>query len=282
MLKKIFIIIVSLFLLVMGVLVHSRFVSTKGLITKEYSLQDNSLPTSFNTLKIVHFSDILYSANTNHKDIEKIEEEIKLINPKLIVFTGDLVSNNYKLKAKDKEYLINILSNLDAAYGKYAILGDSDYSDLATVKDIYLNSGFQVLDNDYDIIYTKDKESIFLGGISSSIQKDADIDAVMSYFDNNNDIDYKIILLHEPDYLDNIIPKYNINLILAGHSLNGQINIPLIKNIFLQDQAKKYYKNYYKINNTNIYISSGIGVVKSNFRLNNKPSINFYRLKNEQ
>ena len=73
MLKKIFIIIVSLFLLVMGVLVHSRFVSTKGLITKEYSLQDNSLPTSFNTLKIVHFSDILYSANTNHKDIEKIE-----------------------------------------------------------------------------------------------------------------------------------------------------------------------------------------------------------------
>ena len=69
MLKKIFIITVTIFLVIMGILVHSRFVSTKGLITKEYTITNNKLPDSFNNLKIIHFSDILYNKNTNTKDI---------------------------------------------------------------------------------------------------------------------------------------------------------------------------------------------------------------------
>ncbi len=79
--------------------------------------------------------------------------------------------------------------------------------------------------------------------------------------------------------LPGIKTKYdNINLVLAGHSHNGQINIPYIKKLFLPEGSKKYYNNYYKVNNTNLYISSGLGESKINFRLFNKPSINFYRI----
>jgi hypothetical protein len=281
MIKKIFITIVIIFFLIMGILINSRFVATKGLITKEYTIINSNLPLGFDGMKILHFSDILYNSNTNQKDIDKIVEECNLIKPDIIIFSGDLVGKNYKLTAKDKQYLITLLKKLDSSYGKYAIIGDNDYNDLVTVKDIYLNSDFNILDNDYDIIYDDDGESIFLGGIASSIEKQADGDAVMNYFNNNKDIDYKIIVLHEPDYIDEIIPKYDINLILGGHSLNGQVNIPLIKNILLQQEAYKYYNNYYKINDTDIFISSGIGVARTNFRFNNKPSINFYRFRIE-
>ena len=92
---------------------------------------------------------------------------------------------------------------------------------------------------------------------------------------------YKILLTHFPDNIDTILnTNNNINLILSGHSLNGSINIPYLKKLFLPPNAKKYYEPYYKINNTNIYISNGIGVDKINFRLFNHPSINFYRIKN--
>lgn len=282
MLKKIFTTTVILFLIIMGLLMYSSLLATKGLKTKETIIINNKLPESFNNLKILHFSDILYSKNSNKKDLDKLVKEIKLINPDLIIFTGDLINKNYKITAKDKQYLIYILNNINTPYGKYAILGDNDYSDLATVKDIYLNSNVHILDNEYDIIYSDNNDSIFLGGISSYNKKEADIDKVMNYFNDNTDIDYKIILLHEPDYIDKIIPKYNINLILGGHSLNGQINIPIIKNIFLQKGSKKYYKNYYKIKDTDIYISNGIGTYKSNFRLNNKPSISLYRINNSK
>ena len=42
--------------------------------------------------------------------------------------------------------------------------------------------------------------------------------------------------------------------------------------------SKKYYENYYKVNDTDLYVSSGIGESRINFRLFNKPSINFYRI----
>ena len=44
--------------------------------------------------------------------------------------------------------------------------------------------------------------------------------------------------------------------------------------------AKKYYKEYYKVNNTDMYISNGLGTTIMNLRLFNKPSISLYRLTN--
>ena len=101
----------------------------------------------------------------------------------------------------------------------------------------------------------------------------------MDYFENNDNIDYKIILVHEPDYIDTITSKYDIDLVLAGHSHNGQINIPFVKNFILPYGSKKYYENYYNVDNTPLYISSGIGESRINLRFLNKPSINFYRIK---
>ena len=91
---------------------------------------------------------------------------------------------------------------------------------------------------------------------------------------------YKILLIHEPDYINNI-DYSNFNLILAGHSHNGQVKLPFVGGIILPNGAKKYYKEYYKLNNTDLYISSGIGTSQISFRLFNRPSINFYRLTNK-
>ena len=46
-------------------------------------------------------------------------------------------------------------------------------------------------------------------------------------------------------------------------------------------EAKKYYKEHYTLDDTELYISSGIGTSAINFRFFNRPSINFYRLTNK-
>ena len=53
-------------------------------------------------------------------------------------------------------------------------------------------------------------------------------EVINKYLIDNKDEYYKIILLHEPDYIDSVINS-NINLALSGHSLHGQINIPYLK-----------------------------------------------------
>ena len=44
------------------------------------------------------------------------------------------------------------------------------------------------------------------------------------------------------------------------------------------DGASKYYDTHYKIKNSDLYVSNGLGVSNYNFRLSNTPSFNVYRL----
>ena len=82
--------------------------------------------------------------------------------------------------------------------------------------------------------------------------------------------------MHEPDYVDNIDVN-GFNLILAGHSLGG-IYIPIKGLINLPDGATKYTNGHYKINETDLYVSNGLGTDNIKFRIMNRPSINFYRI----
>ena len=268
-------------LFVLLVLIYGRYVGTDGLITKEIKIETTYLPSSFDGLKVVHFSDLHYKRVINKDRVQKIVDEINLINPDVVFFTGDLIDKDFKIDDTDKNDLINLLSSINAKYGKYAIIGNHDYvKDAELFNEIYGNSDFKLLRNEYDIIYGDGNEKIFVGGVDNYSYDKADIDKTMEYFNGQDDISYKIILVHESDYADTIVDKYSVNLILAGHSHNGQINIPYVKNYFLPYGSKKYYDNYYDVNGVPLYVSSGIGESRINFRLFNRPSINFYRINN--
>ena len=277
--KKIIRFILIIILILTLILIYSRFGGTRGLITKEYKIETNNIDEKFDGLKIIHFSDLHYIRRINKDELSKVIEEINLIKPDIVFFTGDLIDKDYKINDKEKEELINLLNNITSKYGKYSILGNHDYKkDIKLLEEIYTSSNFKLLQNNYDIIYEDNNNKLFIGGTDTYSFNKQDIDKIMEYFNNNEDISYKIILTHEPDYIDEITSKYNVDLVLSGHSHNGQINIPYIKNIFLPYGSKKYFNNYYKVKNTDLYISSGLGESRINLRLFNKPSINFYRI----
>ena len=146
---------------------------------------------------------------------------------------------------------------------------------------VYNDSGFKYLENSYDIIYNNHNEKIFVGGIGNVSYNLDDVDSVMEYFNNDNNINYKIMLVHEPDISDMVVDNYDISLILAGHSHNGQVRLPIIGAIYTPEGSRKYYDEHYVIDGTDLYISSGIGVSSINYRLFNRPSINFYRVNKE-
>lgn len=281
--KKKIIIILSIILGIFGIIFYSRFIETSLFETKEYKISNVNLANDFSGLKIIHISDIHYGRITSTKMIKKIIKEVNLIKPDIIVITGDLIDKDATLTEKDISFLKDSLAKLESKYGKYSIYGNHDITySREKIEEIYKYSNFKLLVNDYDIIYGKKNEALFIGGLDSLLEGEQNIEKTMSYFNDHEDILYKILLVHEPDSTDNILEKYpNTNLILAGHSHNGQVRLPLIGAIYTPSGSKKYYDNYYKINETDLYISSGIGVSRINFRLFNKPSINFYRIYND-
>ncbi len=276
--KKILKWILIIFIMIILTIFYARFIGTMGLITKEYTIMDSNIPKDFDGLKIVHFSDLHYNRAIDIKKVKSIIEEINLINPDIVVFTGDLIDKDAKLNNNDYTELSKLLENINSKYGKYAILGNHDYQkEKDEIIKIYNNSDFKYLDNSNDIIYSKNNQKIFIGGINTVTHHQDDLNKAMT-INNEEDADYKIILVHEPDITDDIVKDYQVNLILAGHSHNGQVRLPIIGAIYTPPYAKKYYDNYYNVDGTNLYISSGIGVSTVNYRLFNHPSINFYRI----
>lgn len=276
--KKFIRFLLIIILVISLTIVYARYGGTRGLITKEYKIETN-IDNSFDGLKIVHFSDLHYLRITNKEITKNIIKEINILNPDIVVFTGDLIDKDYNPTNTDINDLKELLLSIKSKYGKYSVIGNNDNKIRETIEDIYTNSNFILLNNDYDIIYGNNNDKLFIGGLDTYSYDKSDTDKVMTYFTDNEDINYKIILVHEPDYIDIINSKYNdINLVLSGHSHNGQVNIPYVKKLFLPFGSRKYYENYYKVSSTDLYISSGLGESRINFRIFNKPSINFYRI----
>lgn len=271
-------------LIITAILLYSRFVATKGLITKEYKITSNNIQDNFHGFKVAHISDIHYGRTTDKSDLEKIVKEINLLKPDIVVLTGDLIDKDTKLDETLKNEIIESLSLINVTVGKYAISGNHDIK-FSEWESIINDSGFKNISDNYELIYNDGYTPILLAGLSSNLKNSTNIseryNKISTYASEENIRDlYKILLIHEPDYI-NDIDYSTFNLILAGHSHNGQVRLPFIGGIILPNGAKKYYKEYYKLNNTDLYISSGIGTSQISFRLFNRPSINFYRLTNK-
>ena len=269
-------------LMIIGITLYARFIGTMGFDTKEYTIYNNNLPSGFDGIKIVHFSDLHYNRSITSDKVDKIIKEINLINADIVVFTGDLIDKDMNIMDSDYDYLTSAFSKIKSKYGKFAILGNHEYDEMDKVIKVFNNSDFKYLENDYEIIYNEKNEKIFIGGIGNVSYNLDDIDKTMEYFNSNSDIDYKVMLVHEPDISDKIVENYNVSLILAGHSHNGQVRLPIIGALYTPPGSKKYYDEHYMIDGTNLYISSGIGVSTINYRFWNRPSINFYRINKDK
>ena len=206
-------------------------------------------------------------------------KKINLLKPDIVILSGDLFDSNIKYSKSDYEDLVNILKNINYNIGKYAIIGEEDNLDKWNY--VIENSDFINLNDNFDFIYNEGLDPILLVGISSNY-KNNHIKSTMNEIYSKINIDYKysILVLHEPDFIDDI--NYNkFNLILAGHSHKGEIVLPFINGIIKKKYSSKYFDDYYNLDNTELYISSGLGTGKYKLRFLNPPSINFYRLRNK-
>lgn len=278
-------IIIICILSISGLLLYSRFISTKGLKVKEYKITNTIITDNFHGFKIAHISDIHYGRTVNLKELEKMVNELNLLKPDIVVLTGDLIDKDTILNENKINELKTNLNNIKTTIGKYAISGEDD-ENFSEWESIIKESGFTNINDNYELIYNKDYSPILIAGLKSNtnakeslIERYQVIEQYLNSDDQLNGI-YKILIMHEPDFIDNINHTY-FNLILAGHSHKGQINIPLFGPVSTLDYSKKYYDEYYKLGDCDFFISSGIGTSDYNFRFFNKPSINFYRLTNK-
>lgn len=266
-------VLLVIFIIICFILLDGFYLNPKGykIVEKEIAMSD--LPESFENFKIVQISDILLGSTKSSHDILKMSDKINDLKPDIIVFTGDIISNGYNASSDEINDLKEFFKSLNASMYKYAAIGDNDQSTIETFQEIMKYGEFQILDNESTYLFYKSNIPIKITGLTND-------EKIATAFNTDEGIDstFNLVITHYPDFIDKLSDKSNL-VILAGHSLKGQIRIPFFGGLIKKDNARKFLDDYYEIENNKLYISGGLGTEKIKFRFSNKPEINVYRLK---
>lgn len=265
-------------ILIIGLIIaYGLLIEPKQIKVDETKITITNLTDNFNGFKIVHISDLHYGLTFDKESLKKLVKSINEQKPDIVVLTGDLLDKSVNMTADLSEEISKYLNKINATSGKYAISGEDDLKEDEWLN-IIQNGGFQDLNNTYDTIYKNGYTDIVIAGASSKSDKESINDKLKTTIDYLNSFEkdgpiYTVLLVHEADVIDELTTN-PFNLILAGHNHGGVVN-GLIK----KDGSKTYYKNYYQLDSSELYISNGLG--GEVFRLFNSPSYNLYRLTNE-
>ena len=279
---KILGLIIEITILISLVVAYSYYIEPKLLTFKEYQIKNENITNNFVGFKIIHISDLHYGKNYKKEKLQKLINSINEQKPDIVVLTGDLIDKNTKLTIKKSTEISEYLKQIDAKIEKYAINGDNDIK-FDEWTNIINNGNFKNLNNTYDTIYKNGYQPLLIAGTSTfkdKISINDKLNKTLEYinsFEKDGPI-YKILLMHEPDNIDDL-NNNKFDLILAGHSLHGQIKIGPIP-LIIKKGAQKYNLSHYKINDSDLYISNGLGTEDYNYRLFNTPSYNIYKLTN--
>lgn len=268
----------------LGILAAGLTISSAGYInyqnnhidTSFYRYKSKKLGDQFNGTKILHITDLhnkSFGKNSCHL-IKKISD----ISPDIIVITGDIIDRR-KYNLKTAANLVKEISKISEVYyvpgnheawsGKYP-----------EVRNALINNGAVVLDNQVAMI-EKNGEYLKIIGLmdpgfnSQGYGKDRSNEEVENEIkDLSSGDEFKILLAHRPEHIK-LYSRYNVDICFCGHAHGGQWRIPKIGGLYAPHQGilAKYTSGKYKVGNTTMFLSRGLGNSIMPVRIENKPEL---------
>ncbi len=270
--KKRMLLIISTLVLLLVFIIYDN----KNIEATTFNYYNEMIPQEFEGFKICHISDL---HNQEFGEGQKnIIKEVELLEPNIIVITGDLVDRHkYNL-----EIALEFIEGIKDLSPIYYVSGNHEAwsNEYQTIRSKLLDLGVIVLDDD-SVLITKGNEIIELIGVSDPDFLTYDyLDGVdyrklentlSAYQDSEH---FQILLSHRPELMD-IYKTYSMELIFSGHAHGGQFKIPFIGGIVAPNQGflPKYTNGEYTEGNTTMYVSRGLGNSIISLRINNRPQI---------
>ena len=230
------------------------------------------LPEAFEGFRITQLTDIHHSRILGINEVRRVVSLAQQTKPDLFVLTGDY-STSYR---RYIEPCAEALSTLNAPEGVWAVLGNHDhYTDPELTTRALERQHIAVLNNAHTIV-TRRSDALQLSGIDDWTWNATDWVRAFSGLKPNAPT---ILLSHQPTVLDFEQTK-NVSLILSGHTHGGQLNFPFLgapASFFTKDL--RYARGLFQRGETQLYVSTGTGVIGLPLRFGVRPEIAVLRLR---
>lgn len=203
-------------------------------------------------LKIAFLSDLHLGSFMNVDDMCRVFERLAEHSPDLVCFGGDLINT------RERELLMlrKPLQCIDPPLGIFAVPGNHDHffgSDLGLWQSFLNDNGVKVLVNSGARV-EKDDASLWIAGVDDLTEGEPDLARAMMGSDPDEPV---LVLAHHPDFFIESADA-NVDLQLSGHTHGGQI--VLFGWTPLKHSEHGYWRGLFRRNNSQLYVSRGVGV----------------------
>ncbi|MBF0443259.1 MAG: metallophosphoesterase [Oligoflexales bacterium] len=241
----------------------------KDVDVKQVKVKLPRFPESLGGFKIIQISDFHIGMPLSKRDtVETVVKKINDLNPDLVVLTGDIVDGSVPT-LKD---IVAPIRNLKTKYGVFLATGNHEYyASAPDWIDEFSSLGIRMLLNE-SIVIGNQGAAFELAGIpdynADKIMKTHEVDLGRTFKDHNPDLT-TILISHQPKIIYDL-DKYDVGLVLSGHTHGGQI-WPWGLLVHL---TQPYIKGLHKYKGrTQVYVSQGTGYWGPPMRIGTKAEI---------
>jgi uncharacterized protein len=221
----------------------------KDVELNRFTLHHPAVPPGLHNLSIAQITDVHLGRWVKPRHLAQIVQLTNEMNPSMVALTGDYVGYN----KRDLPRCIDVFDQLTAP--TFAVLGNHDHwADTKLATDSFHNTRVQLLSNERRELVI-DGVPIEIIGVDDAVTSHADVPKAFSDLVPDR---LCIALNHVPSIADQCI-RAGAHLVLSGHTHGFQFNIPRVTHRIAQTFGTKFYTGPYRVDDSFLYISRGLG-----------------------
>lgn len=194
------------------------FNETLSIEVTQKELAIAGLPASLSGRTIAHLSDLHFTGKIGLKFFEQAAAEVRDLDADLVAVTGDLVDSN-----KCLDWLPAVMGGLASRHGTFLVLGNHDLRvSQAGLQTALANSPITHIGGKSIVLEVDGHRVLLAGNELPWYLPDGQIVDAEHLQDS---FDLRILLSHSPDQIG-FAQRHKFDLMLAGHTHGGQIQIP--------------------------------------------------------
>lgn len=240
--------------------------------TPEVTIPVRDLAPGFEGYRVALVSDLHHGPAVPASWLERVADRVAELGPDLVVLGGDFVS----YARSDLDGLARVVSRFKARDGVVAVLGNHDHwvgpdAVAATVE----QGGATLLVNRHRLI-RRGSAALAVGGVDDFTHGAVRLDETLAGVPPDVP---RVLVSHNPDLIEYLPVGLRVDLMLSGHTHNGQAHLPFVGPLMVPSQfAGKYLHGLKRVGETWLYVSAGVGTAAIPFRWGNPPELPLIRL----
>jgi predicted MPP superfamily phosphohydrolase len=234
-----------------------------------HTLPLRNLPSSLEGVTAAQVSDIHLGEISEAQ--RRMLDQLVALDPDLVLVTGDLVDDDAAVGE-----LADLLGGYQPRLGTWAVPGNRDHKAEAvdSLRQALESRNVHLLVNQSAQV----EDRFWIVGVDDPSDRRDDVKGALGDVPKEA---IRILLAHAPNVVERL-GGTPFDLILAGHTHGGQVNLPLLRYQWLQDDsARRYPAGLYSVGDSRLYVNRGIGTYYLPIRIGARPEITLFTLHGE-